>query len=138
MPRQHLPVRAKGGYIRGKRYRKDGSVVSARLHPVSGIAGSISGREMETIMMDIADETGASYDDIVLETYAEGEAPRESNPNPGDRKERYTRVLGGERYRNNWERAFGKSSEEGECNCSGNCKCMNRDSDSLAVQPERK
>lgn len=125
MTRQHMPVRAKGAWIKGKRYRADGSVVPARLHPVSGIAGSISGREMERMMMDIADETGASYDDIVLETYAEGTSPRESNPNIGDKHERNTRSTQSERYRSNWDRAFNKTS--GECECKGNCQCTKRE-----------
>lgn len=134
--RQHMPLRAKSAYIKGQRYRKDGSIVSARTNPVSGIAGGVSAREMEKMMMDIADDSGASYDDIVIEYYKEGDAPRESNPNPGDRHESATRATQGERYRSNWDRAFSKAS--GECECKGNCKCMKREPVSLTDQSERK
>ena len=106
-----LPVRAKRGYIRGKRYDKAGRIVSAQLHPVSGLAGSISGKEMERMMLETADTHGLSAKDIVIETYAAGDAPRESNPSQGDKYERFTRTVASDGYVSNWDRAFGISGK---------------------------
>ena len=103
-----LPVRAKRGYIRGKRYDKAGRIVSAQLHPVSGLAGSISGKEMERMMLETADTHGLSAKDIVIETYAAGEAPRESNPSQGDKYERFTRTVAPAGYGEKYDRIFGK------------------------------
>lgn len=103
-----LPVRAARGWIKGKRYDKAGRVVPAQLHPVSGLAGAISGKEMENIMTKVADEHGLSANDIVIETYASGAAPRASNPSQGDKYERYTRTVASSGYASNWDRAFGR------------------------------
>lgn len=112
--RQRLPVRAVRGWIEGKRYDKAGRVVKARLHPVTGLAGGISGKEMEREMQNVADAHGLSYNDIRIETYAEGEAPRQSNPNPGDKIERYTLTVKPEGWDDKYDRAFGPKKNPGE------------------------
>lgn len=133
-----LPVRAKRGYIKGKRYDKAGRVVGAQLHPVTGLAGAISGKEMERIMMDVADTHGLSYNDIVVETYADGEAPRVSNPSPGDKYERFTRTVAPKGYADKYDRIFGNKSDvermrerrmlaSEECySCKSNCSCSRK------------
>lgn len=100
-------VRAKRGWIETKRKDKAGRVVKARQDPVTGLAGALSGKEMEREMMNIADQVGASYDQIRIETYEHGEAPVEV----GRPLEHFYPT---ERYRDNWDRAFGHSSSE-EC-----------------------
>lgn len=133
---QRLPVRAARGYIRGKRYDKAGRVVNARLHPVSGLAGAISGKEMEKMMTDVADTHGLSANDIVIETYAQGTAPRESNPSVNDKYERYTRTVAPPGYADKYALAFGKKTDieqmrerrmispSEECKgCKGDCAC---------------
>lgn len=109
-----LPVRAARGYIKGKRYDKAGRVVNARLHPVSGLAGAVSGREMENIMTKVADEQGLSANDIVIETYAQGAAPRESDPSMGDKYERFTRTVNPDGWAEKYNRAFGKGKASAE------------------------
>ena len=109
MSRQRLPVRAARGYIKGKRYDKAGRVVNAQLHPVSGLGGAISGKEMERMMVEAADMHGLSASDIVIETYNEGYAPRESSPSQGDKYERFTRTVATKSYHEKWDAAFGKS-----------------------------
>lgn len=104
-----LPARAARGYIKGKRYDKAGRVVNARLHPVSGLGGAISGKEMEKMMLETADTHGLSANDIVIETYALGDAPRESSPSMGDKYERFTRTVNPDGWGEKYDRAFGKS-----------------------------
>ena len=99
-------TRAKRGYIKGLRYDKAGRVRPARLHPIPGLAGAISGKEMEKMMLQVADEQGLSASDIVIETYEKGEAPRESNPAVDDKFERYTRSVATDGYLSNYDRAF--------------------------------
>jgi hypothetical protein len=106
-----LPVRAKRGYIRGQRIDKSGRVVDAKLVPTTGLGGAISGKEMEQMMLQQADEMGASADDVVVETYEAGEAPRESNPAQGDRFERFTRTVTNPAQRGAWDRIFGEESD---------------------------
>lgn len=106
-----LPVRAKRGYIKTKRYDKAGRVVPARIHEVSGLAGAISGKEMEVMMRDIADDHRASYDNIVIETYEGDDAPCQSNPARGDHFARFTHTVNTNRYRDGYDRIFGTRSE---------------------------
>lgn len=75
-----VPVRAKRAYIKQKRFRKDGQVVNAKGHMVSGMGGVYSAKEMEGVMREVARESGADERDVVIETYARGEAPVEVNP----------------------------------------------------------
>jgi hypothetical protein len=72
-------ARAKNGYLMTKRRRKDGSVVAAKDHMVAS-QGMFSAKEMEREMRHVADDVGASYDQIRIETYQHGEAPIEANP----------------------------------------------------------
>lgn len=97
----HSGVRAKRGYIETKRFNKNGKPVKAQVHNVTGLGGAISGKEMERMMMDIADEHGASYDDIRIETYEHGDAPVETGRDA-------PLFYPTEQYRANWDRAFGK------------------------------
>lgn len=75
-----LPVRGKRAYIRGQRVSATGSLVPARLHPITGLAGAYSGKELEREAYRAAEMAGASPNDVVIETYAAGEAPVSSNP----------------------------------------------------------
>lgn len=98
---KHSRVRAKRGYIETKRYDKSGRPVKAQVHNVTGLAGAISAKEMERTMMDIADEHGASYDQIRIETYEHGDAPVETGRDA-------PLFYATDQYRANWDRAFGK------------------------------
>jgi hypothetical protein len=86
-------------------------VVGAQVAPVTGLAGAISGKEMEQTMLKVADEMGASADDVVVETYPLGEAPRESNPAMGDYFERFTRTVTTPAQRSSWDRIFGAEDD---------------------------
>ena len=105
MRRPAAGVRAKAGWIVVPRRRKDGKIVQARDHMVTGLGGAYSGKEMEQEMQRIADETGASHSQIRMETYKLGDAPRESDPMRGQ-MEQFTRTVGSQRLRNGWDRAF--------------------------------
>ena len=72
-------VRAKAGYIRTKRYNKNGKVVAAKDHMMVS-AGMHSAKEMEKLMLETAEATGADHTQIVVETYQNGEAPMTANP----------------------------------------------------------
>lgn len=101
-------VRAKRGWIETKKYDKAGRVRKVRQHVVTGLAGAFSGKEMEHEMAKVADETGASHDQIRIETYEQGEAPITT----GRPLEHFYPT---EQYRSNWDRAF--SSGEGQTDC---------------------
>lgn len=105
-----LPVRAKRGYIKGKRYDKAGRVVASQDHGVSGLQGAVSAKEMEADMIRIADEVGASHEDIVVETYENGESERETNPAIGNKFERYTRSVVTPAFQEGYDRIFGSES----------------------------
>lgn len=66
------------------------------------------------MMTKVADEHGLSANDIVIETYADGAAPRASSPSQGDKYERYTRTVAPAGYAANYERAFGKAPDDTE------------------------
>jgi hypothetical protein len=79
MPEISPGVRAKNGYIEVKRRDKGGRVVKARDHVITS-QGMFSGKEMETEMRRVAEDVGASEDQIRIETYQLGDAPIEANP----------------------------------------------------------
>lgn len=103
-------VRAKSGHIKTKRLDKAGRVVEAKDAMTSGLGGSYTAKEMERELMDVCDETGASYDQIVVETYAHGEAPVETDPMRGERM-RARASSGWSMPAEGYDRAFGTSGE---------------------------
>jgi len=104
-----MTFRAKRGYIKGKRYDAGGRVVATQDSPISGLGGAISAKEMEKMLMDTADDTGASYDDCVIEYYEPGDEVRETNPMFDGHSERGTRLnsLAGQ---DAYDRIFGAES----------------------------
>ena len=72
-------VRAKSGYIMGKRVDKGGRIHATKTHQVAS-AGMHSAKEMEKVMREVAADVGASEDQIRIETYQHGESPLEANP----------------------------------------------------------
>ena len=76
-------VRAKAGWIETTRTDKAGRTVKARDHVVVS-AGTMTGKEMEKAMRDVAREVGANESQIRLSTYAKGESPVDANPRHRD------------------------------------------------------
>ena len=72
-------VRAKSGYILGKRRDKGGRIHDTKTHQVASM-GMHSAKEMEKVMREVAIDVGASEDQIRIETYQHGESPLEVNP----------------------------------------------------------
>ena len=72
-------VRAKSGYIEGKRRDKAGRIHTTKTHQVASM-GMHSAKEMERVMREVAADVGASEDQIRVETYQHGESPLEANP----------------------------------------------------------
>lgn len=66
------------------------------------------------MMTEVADTHGLSANDIVIETYAAGTAPVQSNPAIGDKFERFTRTVNPDGWDDKYNRAFsgkGKAPE---------------------------
>ncbi len=107
-------LRAKRGYIKTKRYDAAGRVVNARDHTVTGGGGILSAKEMEREMAKVADQVGASPDQVVIEVYGRGEAPIEvGRDRPAQRhiNKNQTVPMGDvPAYRSNFDRAFGRTS----------------------------
>lgn len=72
-------TRAERGYIAIKRKNKYGKEVPAQDHAVVS-NGMFSTKEMERVMQDVAQEVGASEDQIRIEAYPDGKAPIIGNP----------------------------------------------------------
>ena len=97
MPEVIHPTRAKSGWIETTREDKSGRKVKARDHMLAS-QGMLTTKEMEKEMMQVADDVGATYDQIRVEYYQNGDAPIDANPMHRGRPARQAMFKHGERH----------------------------------------